>query len=147
MLAALSCCGVLAALAGCGASSRKAGSEPLLTAVHDASVRERMARLEQLMVAELPDAMGSEQARREIARAARELEQEALGIPELAEDLDLSSDEKSHFYVIADSLAESARQLAVEAATGTEETVVARYRAIADSCVTCHNLFRALPGP
>ena len=135
-----------ALVVGCSSEPRRApGSKPILTPVHDATLRAHMARLEQLVVERLPAAMDSEKAREEIAREATELVSAAKSLPEIADDLDLSHDEKALFYTLADSLDVSAQQLASEAATGDAESVMARYEAIVPSCVGCHNLFRELP--
>lgn len=136
----------LVVLGACGGERRRGpGSQAYLTSVHDQVLRARMARLEALVVGDLPAAMQSEDARREIARVAFRLGEEAGNLPELGDQLGLSSAQRGPYQTITDSLIVSADRLAREARSGTGEAVKARYEEVVDHCVACHNLFRSLP--
>lgn len=127
---------------GCGA---KRPPEPALAEVHSDVLRQKMARLEQVLLSDLGDAARGPTVRRDLVRVARDLQDVATRLPDVVATLDLDPEQKSHFVTFADGLAGSAGRLEQAAPAAPSAVVQQRIDEVTDTCAGCHWAFRVQP--
>jgi hypothetical protein len=120
-------CGV--ALAASCADDLPREQSPALHAVHSSTIRARMARLEHLTVDELAGVLADPAPR----------------LPDLIANVDMESEDRSHFIVFADALRGRSLRLAEAAPTEPPDALAARLHTLTDTCVVCHRAFRVVP--
>jgi hypothetical protein len=140
----MAACAALAAWVACADDLPRRPSEPALHAVHSSTIRARMAQLEQLTLGDLPGAMGGAGTRRDIARVASELSETAAQLPDLVANVEMDSEDRSHFIVFADALRGRASRLAADAPTASPEILASRLDDLTETCAVCHQAFRVL---
>ena len=162
MLCAGLCLGILDS--GCRRNAvrqEQAGPEVRTTAVHwvhDAKLREIMARLDREMAASWPQEIEAEYttplASRRAARAleeacwlAEELVRAADAIPEAIRTVKLAEDERQLFVSQARTLREQAEHLQVVAGRADVTRMHATLTDINETCQACHERFREVSGP
>jgi cytochrome c556 len=151
---AVVCAGAFALLVGCTrpallAEEATIAETPVVTrhAVFSERVRDRMAALDELHRARLPQAMDVELERDrralEVAEAARDLAEAAAELASLAPELSLDPAARERFASLARALERDSRSFAADAPILSDAAMRERARAIRGDCDRCHERFRA----
>jgi len=154
MRRALVCAGTIALLLACArpvprADEAEIAGTPVAArhAVFSERIRDRMAALDQLHRARLPQAMDLDVERdrrvEEITHAARGLAEAAAALAELAPELDLDPAARERFVGFARALERDGLAFAADAPTLSVAAMRERASAIRADCDRCHERFRA----